>query len=363
MDPLIANADAMRGNAALSPQRQDFTFYTYGDDKIPCQLYHTPGPETAEPSGLPTLFTLSLRRQDQPSATRDAREAQYTSDLAERNKSQEETESSPGSTPNSPASSTDFDDVEYDGDDESEPDLSLLPDPTMLFTHGRGSTLDNPTIVEFARGFARSAPILCFEQMGEMNDRVKAFRSLMDRYPSASAVGGRSKGARAACRASLYSPVRKLIFFTYPLIRGLDERFDELFALPADVDVLFIIGDLDALAPEVVLKSVRARMRARTWWIRLINADHAVWYERDEVRNSICNIAGQIAASWNAIDEHNPDLTELTIGYNPADGVERVEWTTWMEPPPEPIREPTQLHLSITGGGFPSGGGSINFNM
>ena len=56
------------------------------------------------------------------------------------------------------------------------------------------------------------------------------------------------EGKSAAARAQIYSPVRKLIFFTYPLTRALEERYEELLALEASTDVLFVVGDSDALA-------------------------------------------------------------------------------------------------------------------
>lgn len=70
-----------------------------------------------------------------------------------------------------------------------------------------------------------------------------------------------------------------------------------MLALGADTDVLFIIGDSDVLTPETHLKEVRARMKARSWWIRLVQGDHQfkIW-ETKTIRDAILNIAGQMAA-------------------------------------------------------------------
>jgi hypothetical protein len=239
--------------------------------------------------------------------------------------------------------------------------LAARPDPECIFTHGRSSSLDNPAVIAFAQGFARTRPILCFEDANDLTHRTSTFRSLANQFPSASALGGRSMGARAACRAQIYSPVRKLIFFTYPLTRGLDERYEELLALDANTDVLFILGDSDALCHELHLKAIRERMRARTWWIRLLKADHAVWYEDPEQRDTICNVAGQIAAHWNIDENRNPALTELTLGWNATVG--QVQWTGFMAPPQEPERPNTRFNINILGGNMHGGGGNFTFSL
>jgi hypothetical protein len=313
----------MRAEPRVSALREDFTFYIYPNFEIPCQLYHTPGParlvpRTPEP--IQFSFPWSHKLSDLPTPP-------------------EETEIP--IAPRTPAA---------------------RPEPELIFTHGRGSTLDNPAIVAFSKGFARTSPVLCFHDTRPMTDRVTTFRALMQNFPAATAAGGRSMGSRASCRAALYSPIRKLIFFTYPLIRGLDERYEELLALPAEVDVLLIIGDEDAMAPELILKSIRARMRARTWWIRLVKADHAIWYDNPDTRDTICNVAGQIAATWNVGGNRDPALTELTIRYNATEGYHRVEWTEWMAPPPEPQRAPTQFNININRG-ISFGDGNFNFTL
>ncbi len=161
----------------------------------------------------------------------------------------------------------------------------------------------------------------------------------MNQLPSAIAIGGRSMGARASARAQIYSPVRKLIFFTYPLVRGLDERYDELLAVESTTDVLFVLGDSDSLCHEMHLKAIRSRMRARTWWIRIIGGDHALWFE-DLQRDKICNAAGQLSAWWSDDANRDPALTELTLDYDKQ--ARQAKWTDWMAPPtgaPRPITQ------------------------
>jgi hypothetical protein len=105
------------------------------------------------------------------------------------------------------------------------------PDPEALFTHGRRGGIQTPSVVAFCKGFARTAPILLFEDSGDLTHRTMTFRSLSNLFPMATSLGGRSMGARAAARAQVWSAVKKLIFFTYPLNRGLQERYEELLML------------------------------------------------------------------------------------------------------------------------------------
>lgn len=324
MDPLIANADAMRADPLVAAEKVEFNFPLYPDHPIPCQLWHT------SPQGHQAFPTP-------PSTPEDKRQQALLRVLC----SVSENYSQPS-------------------DNQSMP---ILPEPGIIFTHGKGSALENDILVSYMRGFARTTPILGFTDQRPMTERVATFRALIHRYPNTPTIGGRSMGARAACRSAIYSPVHKLFFFTYPLVRGLDERYDELLALPANVDVLFIIGDEDPMTPELCLKGIRARMRARTWWVRLLKADHSVTYADPVVQHTICNVSGQIAAEWNADDDRAPNLTELTLRYNAAEGHKRVEWTGWMAPPPKPVNAPIQFNINVSGGSIPFGGGSFTFTL
>ena len=167
-------------------------------------------------------------------------------------------------------------------------------------------------------------------------------------------------GARASARAQIYSRIKLLIFFTYPLVRGLDERYEEVLSLTADTDVLFIIGDSDPLCHEMHLSAIRSRMKARTWWIRMIQGDHALWYE-DAQRDRMCNVAGQLAAWW--CDEGNRDagLTELTLGWD--DEARVATWTNWMAPSPKPEPAQTRFNVSVLGSRLPGGVGNFSFNL
>jgi pimeloyl-ACP methyl ester carboxylesterase len=338
MDHLVENADVMREDPVFPHRRDDFTFYTRSNIAIPCQLYHTP-PRAREVEQSESTGSLVSDESEEKDLLmwEDWRTASSLSDAPVL------LPTTPNTTPDDAIAT------------------STRPDLDLIFTHGKGSRLGNPAIVAFAKGFARFSTILCFDDSRAMTERVTTFRALMEKYPSASTIGGRSMGARASCRASIYSPVRKLIFFTYPLTRGLDERYEEVLSLPADADVLFIIGDEDAMAPDLILKPIRERMRARTWWIKLVKTDHAIWYDPPEKRDAICNIAGQIAAMWNKDGERDPEKTELTIDWDKERN--QVRGTPWMAPTSGPVKSPTQFTVNVTGPGLRFGGGNFAFTL
>lgn len=202
------------------------------------------------------------------------------------------------------------------------------PPPDAIFTHGRGE-LRNAANDAFMEGFGRTQTLFSFENMRDMPFRVSTFRSLLSSFPTATALSGKSLGARASVRAQLYGHVKKLMLFTYPVVRGLDERYEELLALEVDVEALFIIGDYDPLAVEILMRAVRSRMRAKSWWVKVVRGDHSFRTFSDEARNAVCNVAGQTAALWNV--ERDPNLTELTMKWDLEKGAKEksVIWKDW----------------------------------
>jgi hypothetical protein len=231
------------------------------------------------------------------------------------------------------------------------------PPPDMIFTHGC-SAFDRPAIITFMEGFARTQTILGFEDVGNFPHRVTTFRSLLVKFPSANALSGKSIVARASARAQLYGDLKKLIFYTYPLVRGLDERYEELLALEPDVEVLFVVGDSDPLAVEMHLKAIRSRMRAKSWWLKVGEGDHALWYD-GAGHSAVCNVAGQIAALWNI--ERDPNLRELTLGWDSEKQI--ATWTEWRGPAEDPPILDTKVNLAVLGSHLPGGGGNFSFKL
>jgi hypothetical protein len=239
-----------------------------------------------------------------------------------------------------------------------------MPTPSLILTHGRGSTLDHSPTNAFALGFARHSPALGFEFISDdLNARATVFRALLNHYPGTPAFGGRSAGSRAAARAVSYTSVKNLILFTVPLVRGLEMRDEELCALSADTNVLIVSGNDDPLSIEIILRAVRKRMRARTWWIKLHQADHKVEYleTKDKYPDRaarICDVAGQIAAKWLG-GERDEKKTEMTIGWDLE--IARPTVTPWTEMVPDKKREQTLVDVNFLNAGMFGGGGSFSF--
>ena len=152
-----------------------------------------------------------------------------------------------------------------------------------------------------------------------------------------------------------------MIFFTYALVRDVKYRYADLLALGPDIEVLFVVGDGDPLAVETHLRCVRNRMRAKTWWIKLIKGNHTFnnW-SADEIENTL-DIAGQIAARWMKTEILDPDLSELRLQTKFDTG--KAEWTAWQQPEPETPVEATQFKVQVEGGAIPNGGGSFQFTL
>jgi hypothetical protein len=224
-----------------------------------------------------------------------------------------------------------------------------LPPPSLIFTHGRSIGLDDSSIIPFLTGFARTHPVLCFEDLGDLNTRAATFRSLLNHFPSATALGGRSKGGRASARAQLYSSAKQLIFLTYPLVRGTDERYDELLSLEPGTDVLFITGDADPLCVELHLRGVRERMLdrgVRSWWVKIVGGNHKLDAWAKERSEMVCNVVGQVAAGW--MSGRDAERTELVCDWDKDRGVPTL--SAWM-PYARDERAPMKLSVRLGAGG------------
>lgn len=50
-------------------------------------------------------------------------------------------------------------------------------------------------------------------------------------------------------------------------------------------------------------------------------------YEDDQARDTICNVAGQIAAMWMVDESRDPAATGLALQYD--DAAQQVTWAGW----------------------------------
>ncbi|KAL1883353.1 hypothetical protein Daus18300_000411 [Diaporthe australafricana] len=223
--------------------------------------------------------------------------------------------------------------------------LDILPvSPQIIFTHGGGRGIFQKGFMHFVKGLARSHAVLAFRRdqstlgsKDNMEMRTAAFNYFLnDAYASVVALGGRSFGARAAARASVYSANKNLILWSYPLLRDTEFRIDELLGLSEDTRVLFIKGEKDWMAPGIVFNSIREKMKAKSWVINVKEMDHNFSTCKTEAEEeSMCNALGVIAGLWlkgdASADPKNPtpwdsaDGTEMDVHYDKE--AQKAVWT------------------------------------
>jgi predicted alpha/beta-hydrolase family hydrolase len=188
--------------------------------------------------------------------------------------------------------------------------------PALIFTHGVGGGISSPAMQHFAEGFAPIAPVAYFQGNMNLTSRVKMFNAMRQGLnEDYLALGGRSMGARAAVLAALEKPLMnddgddggkaKLILVSYPLTAGKDggarepERREQiLLDLPDEVEILFVCGSRDKQCDMKFLGEVRGRMRARSWLIEVVGADHGMECRPKNRTEEIRRISGRCAAEW-----------------------------------------------------------------
>ncbi|KAF1850914.1 uncharacterized protein K460DRAFT_328285 [Cucurbitaria berberidis CBS 394.84] len=193
------------------------------------------------------------------------------------------------------------------------------PSPqTLIFTHGAGGTLYAPAVVNFCAGFSTAVPILAFQGSMNLASRVKGFHACLEhleRSQGELVLGGRSMGARAAVMAATEylkkekagsgSTSVQLILVSYPLKGPKDDIRDEiLLSLTANVEVLFVIGDRDAMCPLDLLESVRGRMKVESKLIIVKGADHGMHVKPAKREKEFGEETGRLAAEWVAGKMH-----------------------------------------------------------
>lgn len=135
------------------------------------------------------------------------------------------------------------------------------------------------------------------------------------------AFGGRSMGSRAAVVASQTAGQdgKLLVLASYPLVgpKG-DLRDTILLALPTDTSVLFLSGDHDNMCPLAQLEKVRAKMKAKTWLVTVVGADHGMNVRGGKAlkkgTEEMGKECGRIAARW--LQERDDGVREMQVRWD-----------------------------------------------
>ena len=103
------------------------------------------------------------------------------------------------------------------------------------------------------------------------------------------------------------------------------------------------------MSPDAVFTPLRARMKAESWCIRILKADHSMQFGKDaEKERLMLNVAGQLAGLWlktppGGTGEWNVnDGTELDLSWN-----EKAQHPTWYLPSPLQFLFETPYHCSL----------------
>lgn len=180
----------------------------------------------------------------------------------------------------------------------------------FIFTHGAGGTLAAPAVVNFCTGFQSTTPLVAFQGSSNLSARVKGFhacRAYLGSGDEDVVFGGRSMGARAAAMAAmeiiagaqgrLDGRVR-VVLVSYPLQGPRDVRDRVLVDLPRETDVLFVVGDRDAMCPLDLLEEVRGRMEASSKLVVVRGADHGMNVRPASKTQQLGEETGRVAARW-----------------------------------------------------------------
>jgi len=225
--------------------------------------------------------------------------------------------------------------------------------------------MEAPAVAHFRDGFLTGeggvhSTFVCFQGSMNLGARVRAFRAVAEHECEEGkgagstaetdvVLGGRSMGSRAAviaatdimeersaddgdddCSAGgVAAAVRKeLVLVSYPLRNEKGDVRDEiLLAIPEGWDVLFISGDRDTMCDAEELRGVRARMKCRTWFVAVRDANHGMEVKPRRGTEGVGRMTGMVATKWLA--QRDGAKTEMEISWDDDEEEARSgEWHT-----------------------------------
>ena len=204
-------------------------------------------------------------------------------------------------------------------------DKALSKRPSLIFTHGAGGTLQADVILNFAHGFARHAPIFCFQGSLNLISRVRMFGAVIEHQKVPYHLGGRSMGARAAVMAAT-NRTTNLALVSYPLHTDKETRDQILVDLPNTIKVIFVSGNNDSMCDLKRLQDVRNRMKCKTWLLVVEGADHGMKLRPSAAMREVGEMTGAIVARW--LEDGDETAREGKLAWKAEEG--SVQWSGWM---------------------------------
>ena len=209
-------------------------------------------------------------------------------------------------------------------------------EPDLTFTHGAGGTLQSEAMANFTHGFVSLASrpkIFCFKGNMNLKSRVKMFAAVIESRGehnghgvkiSATSLGGRSMGARAAVMAATKDTTH-LVLVSYPLHTDKEVRDEILLDLPEFIKVIFVSGDHDSMCDLDRLEAVRRKIKCKTWRVIVQEADHGMNVKPKAGTQDVGRKTGEVVADW--LGNCNEELREGKISWDPE--AEIAQWSGW----------------------------------
>ena len=100
-----------------------------------------------------------------------------------------------------------------------------------------------------------------------------------------------------------------MVFVSYPLQGPNGVRDQILLDLPREMEVLFVVGDRDAMCPLELLEEVRVKMKAKSRLVVVRGADHGMNARPAHKTKELGEETGRVAAKWLCGEVGNEGVT------------------------------------------------------
>jgi len=121
------------------------------------------------------------------------------------------------------------------------------------------------------------------------------------------------------------------VLVSYPLQDAKENVRDQiLLDLPARLSVLFISGDNDSMCDIAHLRTIRGKMKCKTWMATVLNANHGMDVKPKRGTVEVGRMTGLVAAAWLGRADASLTKTETEIFWD--DEEEVAKCNDWHSP-------------------------------